>query len=156
MIKNGLDFIEDNHVEQVMIPNNGFTNRMFSHTIPIDDDREDEKDSMDNDFGDSGSSELTTIDVTLTTNSGYSIDGSASDNTINFTILDNEEIEVGISLMDRIADPQTTLNSTQNEIDPINFYLQATFAPWKPIEVNFTATEGEGAWFKFNKKCNHT
>ena len=140
--QNGLNFIESTE-RQVMIQPNEFVNRVFQHTIQIDDDNEDEKDSNDNDFGDSGAPEVTTIDVTLTTNSGYRREGTAADNTINFTILDNEEIEVGISLMDRIADPQTTLNSTQNEADPINFYLQATFAPWKPIEVNLTATEGD-------------
>ena len=36
-----------------------------------------------------------------------------------------------------------SLSTTQNEIDRINFYLHATFAPWKPIEVNFTVTEGD-------------
>ena len=145
--ENGLNFIDSTDNREVMIPLGvgGFTNRMFSHTIVIDDDDQDERDSMDNDFGDSGAPEARTIDVKLTTNSGYRIEGTDSDNTINFTILDNEEIEVGISLMDRIADPQTALNSTQNEADPINFYLQATFAPWKPVEVNFTAIEAEGS-----------
>ena len=143
--ENDLDFIDSTDSREVMIPLNGFVNRVFQHTILIDDDNLDERDSMDNDFGDSRAPEVRTIDVELTTNSGYRREGTAAENTINFTILDNEEIEVGISLMDKIADPQTTLNSTQNEIDPINLYLQTTYAPWKPIEVNFTATEAEGA-----------
>ena len=67
-----------------MIPLNGFVNRIFQHTIPIDDDNEDERDSMDNDFGNSGAPEVRTIDVELTTNSGYRIEGTATDNTINF------------------------------------------------------------------------
>ena len=142
--ENGLNFIESTE-RQVMIPHNGFVNRVFQHTIMIDDDSEDEKDSTDNDLGTGGIHRDTTIDVTLTTNSGYRIDGTAAENTINFTILDNEEIEVGISLMDRIGDPQTPLNATQNEADSTNFYLQATYAPWKPIEVNFIAIEGEGS-----------
>ena len=143
--ENGLDFIDSPDDREVRVPLGGFTtNRMFSHTLTINDDNENERDSMDNDFGENGIRKDTTIDVTLTPNSGYRIAGSTADNTINFTILDNDKIEVGISFMDRIADPQTTLNSTQNEIDPTNFYLQATYAPWKPIEVNFSATEVEG------------
>ena len=73
-----------------MIPLGGFTNRMFLHTIPINDDNEDERDSMDNDFGDSGAPEVTTIDITLTSGNEYKISETIADNTVSFRIRDND------------------------------------------------------------------
>ena len=142
--QNNLDFIDPNHVAQAVIPANGFTNRVRSHTIDVIDDLIDERDSRDNDFNQDGSTTTTTIDITLTPGSQYKIDGSTDDNTVRFIILDDENTFVaGVSLEDRSTDPPTPLGN-QNEGSGTNFYIHVTPAPWRPIEVTFTADDGVG------------
>ena len=60
--QNGLDFIDPTHTAQVTIQPNNFTNRVFTREINLIDDEEDERDSVENDFGDDGTAQTTTIE----------------------------------------------------------------------------------------------
>ena len=137
--QNGLDFIDSDDTGEVMISVAEFATNEYSHTIGIDDDTVNEKDSIVNDFGLEGSSQTRTIDITLAINTGYTISTTTAEKTLSFTIRDNDLPEISLSLPLNNNNPITSYTEGSRAAE---FTLQASIAPWRAISVNFTADDG--------------
>ena len=85
--QNGLDFLDPTSIgtKEVTISETEFGD--LAHPVPITivNDSKNEKDSIINDFD-----ETRTIDVTLVRTLDYNIMGTAADNTLKFTIRDDD------------------------------------------------------------------
>ena len=136
--QNGLDFLDPTSIgtKEVTISVAEFSDLAHPLPITIINDSKNEKDSIINDFD-----ETRSIDVTLVGTLGYNIMGTAADNTLKFTIRDDDIPVVNISA------PMTE-RSEARSTDP-DFNVQITNTDsitelWRPVEVSFTAMETSG------------
>ena len=150
--QNELDFLDPTSIgtKEVTIPAGNLT-----HILPITivSDSKNEKDSIINDF-----EEIRTIDVTLVGTLDYNIMGTTADNTLKFTIRDDDIPVVNISLpMDEMNNPISERSEERTAVP--DFYVQFTNVDpnadlmtnpdaitelWRPVEVSFTAMESSG------------
>ena len=143
--QNGLDFLDPTSIgtKEVIIPEEDF--RDLAHPLPITivNDSKNEKDSIINDF-----EETRTIDVTLVRTLDYNIMGTAADNTLKFTIRDDDTPVVNISLpMDDMNNPINERSEERTAVPDFNVQITNTNAItelWRPVEVSFTAMETSG------------
>ena len=144
--QNGLDFLDPTSIgtKEINISVADFSDLEHPLPLTIINDSKNEKDSIINDFD-----ETRSIDVTLVGTLGYNIMGTAADNTLKFTIRDDDIPVVNISAPmterseARSADPdfnvQIINTGPMNDMNP-----NPITELWRPVEVSFTAMESSG------------
>ena len=143
--QNGLDFLDPTSIgtKEVTITVAEFSDLAHPLPITIVNDTKNEKDSIINDFD-----ETRTIDVTLVGTLDYNIMGTAADNTLKFTIRDDDIPVVNISLpMDEMSNPITKRSEERTAVPDFNVQITNTDSItelWRPVEVSFTAMESSG------------